>query len=116
MSSFYGNGGVGSGSSFDPTTLQTIKTYICGTGEYDLLTGLPIISNPDQNTFYLVPGYQGYNEYYYKNGNWELFGSADSTLKNLKDGSVKGSVASTTTISLTSSIIGSVTTSICFIS
>lgn len=90
MSSFYGGGG----SSFDPATLQTIKTYICGIGEYSVLTGLPTILNPDQNTFYLVPGENGYNEYYYKNGNWELFGSADIVLKNLKDASAIGSVKS----------------------
>ena len=54
--------------------------HICTSGEYDPETGLPTISNPDETTFYLVPGGENnnvYNEYIYANDKWELFGSYD---------------------------------------
>ena len=95
MSSFYGNGG-GSGED-----ILAEKIYICGSNEYDSSTGLPTIVDPEEGMFYLVPSGGSdsnnlFNQFIYKNDNWEKFGSgsidAVTGLQNLVDGSVTGSV------------------------
>ena len=60
--------------------------HICSSSEYSSVTGLPIVSNPVPNRLYLVPINEGsgnnhYNEYYYKNGNWELFGNGTKQIE-----------------------------------
>ena len=99
MSSFYGGGG--GGSSNKPTAS---KTYICTSQEYNASTGLPIITDPEQGVFYLVPANGDdnnnlFNEYIYTDGKWELFGSKPITLNltNLVDGSKANSVRGTNT-------------------
>jgi len=67
--------------------------HICSSSEYSSVTGLPIVSNPVPNRLYLVPINEGsgnnhYNEYYYKNGNWELFGNGTKQVEF--DSSPKG--------------------------
>lgn len=56
-----------------------IPIHICGEGEYDPTTGEPTITDPEENTFYLVPTGSGdndlFNEWIYIDGSWELFGS-----------------------------------------
>ena len=79
MSSFYGNGGGSSQSGAGGDVLAE-KMYICGVEEYDAVTGLPSIDNPEEGKFYLVPLVSEdennlFNEFIYKNGNWEKFGS-----------------------------------------
>ena len=57
-----------------------VKIEILGTGDFDPSTGVPTISDPEENVFYLVPtadsGYDLYTEWIYKNNSWEKFGSA----------------------------------------
>lgn len=68
--------------------IQTISFYICGNGEYDVVTKVPTIQSPDENTFYLVPngGNSGnvFDEYIYRNG-WELIGGANIDTSNFMD-------------------------------
>ena len=61
-------------SDADPT----IHFHICGSGEYMVSTGVPIIQNPDPTTFYLVPDGSGkdiFTEWVNLSGQWEIFGS-----------------------------------------
>ena len=60
--------------------------HICSSSEYSSVTGLPTITNPAANRLYLVPVSESasnnhYNEYYYKNGNWELFGNGTKQIE-----------------------------------
>lgn len=60
--------------------VSSMSIHICAAQEYDGQTGLPTIANPDESTFYLVPGGEGSNlfiEWVYVNNAWEKFGSAD---------------------------------------
>ena len=56
-----------------------IPMHICGSSEYDSDTGIPTVSNPEQNMFYLVPSGLGspdmFEEWIYINDGWEHFGA-----------------------------------------
>lgn len=65
--------GGGSGS-------KNLPIHICTVMEYNAVTRIPTIENPDTNMFYLVPAANGtspnmFMEYIYANNSWELFGS-----------------------------------------
>lgn len=53
--------------------------HICLNGEYDVSTGVPTITNPDENIFYLVPnsgsGNDAYEEWAYTGSAWEHIGA-----------------------------------------
>ena len=55
-----------------------LKLHLCTQNEIE--EGLPNISDPDENTIYLVPGSEEennlYEEYFYIDDGWEKFGSA----------------------------------------
>lgn len=76
-----GNGGSGGGS------YKGMTIHVCASSEYDIETNIPTISEPDDQTIYLVPGDGDenniFNEYIYVNDSWELFGSATIDLENL---------------------------------
>lgn len=76
--------------------LAGVEIYICGNGEYNSETGLPIIEDPSEKVIYLVPTGEEvpnmYNEYIRKNDEWELFGSSAGGVKNITDGSAAGSI------------------------
>ena len=64
---------------------ESFNLHVCVSSEYDENTGLPIISNPESNTMYLVPAEreeQGdlFVEWVYVNRTWEMFGSASVDL------------------------------------
>ena len=85
MLSFYGNSG-GKASA----ATSAVSMYICGENEYDKTSGLPIITNPQENTIYLVPALDTednntFTEYYYKNDSWELLGSSGAVTMNFDD-------------------------------
>lgn len=65
---------------------KNLQIHICSVSEYDAVTGVPTITNPDTKTFYLVPdGSEGNNlyiEWVYVNRAWEQFGSATIDLSN----------------------------------
>ena len=64
--------------------VNTMDIHICTSEEYDAETGIPTIQNPDEKTFYLVPGGEGNNmfvEWAYVDNAWERFGSADVKLE-----------------------------------
>lgn len=64
--------------------VNTMDIHICTSEEYDAETGMPTIQNPDEKTFYLVPGGEGNNmfvEWAYVDNAWERFGSADVKLE-----------------------------------
>lgn len=78
-----------------------IKIHICSSAEYSSESRIPIISNPDEKTIYLVPAsYQSSNnmftEWVYVNNTWEIFGSVAVDLSGyLTDVQVNGtSIAS----------------------
>lgn len=54
-------------------------------GEYSTLTGIPTISDPEENTLYLVPGDGSasnlFSEWIYVNNSWENIGRSSNTLK-----------------------------------
>lgn len=59
--------------------------HICSSSEYDSITRVPTVQNPDENTFYLVPASDGaspdmFVEWIYTNNAWEMFGSASVDL------------------------------------
>lgn len=59
--------------------------HICSSGEYDPVTRVPTIQNPEENTFYLVPSadsstHDMFVEWIYTNNAWEMFGSASVDL------------------------------------
>ena len=59
--------------------INNFQIHICSSAEYDSATLLPVISNPDETTFYLVPTASGndiYDEWIYLDGKWERFGAA----------------------------------------
>ena len=69
--------------------INGMQMRICGTGEYDTETGIPTIENPVEGVFYLTPADQQnnnvFNEYYYKDGQWEMFGGASINVNDLFD-------------------------------
>jgi hypothetical protein len=59
--------------------INTMNIHICAQGEYNTSTGVPTISKPDTQTFYLVPSGEGndmFVEWIYTNNKWEIFGGA----------------------------------------
>lgn len=65
------------------TQINNINNYhihVCTNEEFDQITFLPTIQNPDEKTFYLVPTSTGnddiYDEWIYLNNQWERFGAA----------------------------------------
>lgn len=66
------------------SSISTLNIHICTSSEYNPSTGMPTIANPDQYTFYLVPGGDSpnlYIEWIYVNNAWEQFGSATIDLE-----------------------------------
>lgn len=65
---------------------KNLQIHICSVLEYDAVTGIPTVTNPDTKTFYLVPdsdeGNNLYIEWVYLNRKWEQFGSATIDLSN----------------------------------
>lgn len=54
-----------------------LPIHICTSGEYNQLTGIPTIDNPEVDIFYLVPDGTGndlYTEWIYTGDKWEYFG------------------------------------------
>ena len=54
-----------------------LPIHICVDGEYNPLSGMPTISNPETDIFYLVPSGSGnnvYDEWVYTGSGWEQFG------------------------------------------
>ena len=71
--------GIPQGEKGDPGT--GITFHICTSEEYDPVTRIPTVANPEQNTFYLVPAEEPVSpdlfvEWIYTNNAWEQFGSA----------------------------------------
>lgn len=66
--------------------IHGMDIHICIAGEYDSGTGVPIITDPVENMFYLVPSGENepnlYSEWVYVGGAWERFGSAKVDLTN----------------------------------
>lgn len=60
-----------------------LSRHICTSDEYDHLTGVPTIENPDETTLYFVPSNTSendmYEEWFFVDGGWEHFGAASST-------------------------------------
>lgn len=72
------------GDKGDPGNLNF---YICSSSEYNSETRVPTVSNPDGNTFYLVPAESEtspdlFVEWIYVNNKWEMFGSATVDLSD----------------------------------
>lgn len=72
------------GDKGDPGNLNF---YICSSSEYNSETRKPTVSNPDGNTFYLVPAESEtssdlFVEWIYVNNKWEMFGSATVDLSD----------------------------------
>lgn len=65
-------------TDFTEHSIMSIKTHICDVSEIGA-GNVPIIQEPDTNTYYFVPVQLGphnaYKEYLFLNGAWELFGS-----------------------------------------
>ena len=83
---FKSGGGSGSGG---------VTIHICSSSEYSVSTRIPIISNPDASTFYLVPAADGaspnmFVEYIYVNNEWEMFGSVAIDTNVVTDVEVDG--------------------------
>lgn len=60
---------------------QNTQIHICTASEYDAVSRVPTILEPDETVFYLVPASDGagadlYTEWIYANNAWEVFGSA----------------------------------------
>lgn len=82
-----------------------IGIHICGNNEYDSTTGEPIVEDPIENQFYLVPSSSSdssnlFDEWIYINENWEKFGSGgeiiiDSQLSTTSANPVQNKVIAT---------------------
>lgn len=77
-----------------------VGIHICGNNEYDSTTGQPIVEDPIENQFYLVPSSGSdssnlFDEWIYINEKWEKFGggSIDVPEQTQVDWSVKDSTA-----------------------
>lgn len=80
--------GGGSGS-------KNLPIHICTVMEYNAVTHIPTIENPDTNMFYLVPATGGaspnmFVEYIYVNNEWEMFGSVAIDTNVVTDVEVDG--------------------------
>jgi len=58
-----------------------VSIHICSSSEYDAITRVPTVQNPEANTFYLVPAENAaspdmFVEWIFTNNAWEMFGSA----------------------------------------
>lgn len=74
------------GDKGDPGILNF---HICSSLEYDSETRKPTVSNPDENTFYLVPAEAEISpdlfvEWIYVDNAWEMFGSATVDLTQIE--------------------------------
>ena len=72
-----------------------LQIHICGNGEYDSVSRIPTISQPDSHTFYLVPGGESNNlyvEWVYLLGAWERFGQGEINISDLIDDSTSSSL------------------------
>lgn len=79
------------GPKGDPGT--SYRLHPLTEGEYDPVTRIPTITDPDDSTFYLVPAADPVSpdlfvEWVYINDNWEMFGSA--TVEAVSDVRVNG--------------------------
>ena len=80
----------------------SLNIHICTVDEYDAVTGVPTIEDPDANTIYLVPGTSAlspdlYVEWVYVNDAWEQFGSARIDLSDyVRNGAIAPVEASST--------------------
>lgn len=79
------------GPKGDPGTSYRLQPLT--EGEYDPVTRIPTITDPDDSTFYLVPAADPVSpdlfvEWIYINNNWEMFGSA--TIEAVSDVQVNG--------------------------
>lgn len=66
--------------------VSNFQYYYCSDGEYNSSTGVPTISSPAADTFYITPAVSGnnvFNVYIYKNKAWVLFKSASVDLSEL---------------------------------
>ena len=57
-------------SQIENADFSSMSYYCCSSGEYNSSTGVPTISSPDANTFYITPAINSngvYNMYIYKN-------------------------------------------------
>ena len=75
--------GIPQGEKGDPG--PGITFHICTSEEYDPVTRIPTVANPEPNTFYLVPAEEPVSpdlfvEWIYTNNAWEQFGSASIDL------------------------------------
>lgn len=56
-----------------------VPTHICTSEEYSVITGEPVIENPEKDVFYLVPngtsGEDMFDEWIYDGEHWERFGT-----------------------------------------
>lgn len=73
---------------------DSFELHACSQDEYDPVTRIPTIENPDTSTLYLVPSAEPLSpdlfvEWVYVNNNWEMFGSA--TVEAVTDVQVNGS-------------------------
>ena len=57
---------------------KDVKYYFCISGEYDPISKVPTIENPDTSTLYVVPNGNTFNAFCYKN-EWVLFQNASIT-------------------------------------
>ena len=78
---------------------SSLGIQILGSNDYDSETGVPDISEPLENIFYLVPSNDDsnnmYNEWVYVNNNWELFGSSGNIDISNKVDKIEGKGLST---------------------
>lgn len=78
---------------------SSLGIQILGSNDYNSETGVPDISEPLENIFYLVPSNDDsdnmYNEWVYVNNNWELFGSSGNIDISNKVDKIEGKGLST---------------------
>lgn len=63
-----------------------ITCHVCTSSEYDHTTGVPTVEDPDEGVVYITPNGDSapnsFNEYFYVENAWELFGSATIVVEN----------------------------------
>ena len=64
-----------------------ITCHVCASDEYDHITFVPTIEDPDEGVVYLTPSgntpTNSFNEYFYVDDSWELFGSATIAMEQV---------------------------------
>lgn len=64
-----------------------ITCHVCASDEYDHTTFVPTIEDPDEGVVYLTPSgntpTNSFNEYFYVDDSWELFGSATIAMEQV---------------------------------